>query len=161
MRVTWFTESPRDWRSPVVVFGEFFAVISTDLTRPGVRHCYVQVIFDDKGDAHAEAVSNFYLRDHPLSPSEEATLLSLGGSPPGTSGGGDKPGRAGQLDEHEQAPHPPNFHRAFTLQQGQRVIADTLLATLNWVYGVQHPSDFTVSIEPTKRRLDREMEVDT
>lgn len=158
---------------PLARLGEHYVIISTRDAAPGVRFCYVQVIFDDTGDAYAEAASNFYLveamqcRDHddcrerdprsnrPLSPSEESTLLSLGWSPPGTSGAGDMPGRAGQPDAHHEAPHPPNFYRDFTLHQGQRVIAETLLATLNWVYGVRHPSDFTVRVERSKSRRDR------
>lgn len=161
----------------LALFGEYYAIISTRDAAPGVRFCYVQVIFDNTGDAYAEAVSNFYLieamqcRDHddcrdresrsnrPLSPSEESTLLSFGWSPPGTLGVGDMPGRAGHPDEHEQAPHPPNFHCDFTVQQGQRIIAETLLATLNWVYGVRHPSDLTVRTEPSMSRRDRERSV--
>jgi hypothetical protein len=83
----------------------------------------------------------------------------LGWSPPGTWNVRDKLGRASQPDEHEQAPHSPNFHRDFTLHQGQRIIAETLLATLNFVYGVRHPSDFSVRTEPSKSRLDQEMNV--
>jgi hypothetical protein len=154
--------------------GEHYVIISTRDAAPGIRFCYVQVIFDNMGDAYAEAVSNFYLieamqcRDHddclardprsnrPLSPSEESTLLSLGWSPPGTLGGGNMPGRASRPDERRQAPHPPNFYRDFARQQGQRIIAETLLVTLNWVYGVRHPSDFTVRVQPSQHRRDRE-----
>jgi hypothetical protein len=144
--------------------GDHYVIISTRDAAPGVRFCYAQVIFDNMGDAYAEAVSNFYLveamqcRNHddcrerdprsnrPLSPSEESTLLSLGWSPPGTLRVGNMRGRAGQPDEQKQAAHPLNFHRVFARQQGQRIIADALLATLNWVYGVRHPSDFTVRV---------------
>jgi hypothetical protein len=136
--------------------GEYYVVISTMGAREPVRNCYVQVIFDEDGDAYAEAASNLYLRDHPLSPSEVATLLSLGWSPPGTLGVGDRPGRAGQPDERQQTPHPPNFHRNFARHEGQRIIAETLLATLNLVYGIGHPAQFTTSTEPSQRRRERD-----
>jgi len=122
----------------------------------GVGDCYVQVLLYEFGDAYAKAASNVYLTDRRLSPRQESTLLSLGWFPPRTLGEGPEPGRSEPPKALEIVPHPPNFHRESPFQHGQKVIADTLLATLNLVHGVQHPDQLPYTVNATGSRRERE-----